>query len=51
MIEVTLTDGQTVKGGMTQRKLAGKFQLNQMPHKQTDFENVVFYRLRGNNLN
>lgn len=50
MIEVTLMDGQTVKGGMTRRKLAGKFSLNRVPHKQTDFDNMVFYRLKGNKV-
>lgn len=50
MIEVTLTGGQTVKGGMTRRKLAGKFTLNQVPQKQTDFDNEVFYRLKGNKV-
>lgn len=50
MIEVTLLDGKSVKGGMTQRKLAGKFSLNKMPHQQTDFDNAVFYRLKGNKV-
>lgn len=51
MIEVTLTGGQTVKGGMTRRKLAGKFTLNKVPQKQTDFDNAVFYRLKGSKVN
>ncbi|MCA9139936.1 MAG: DUF4190 domain-containing protein [Planctomycetales bacterium] len=51
MIEVTLTGGQTVKGGMTRRKLAGKFTLNKVPQKQTDFDNEVFYRLKGHKVN
>ena len=51
MIEVTLTGGQTVQGGMTRRKLAGKFSLNQVPRQQTDFDNAVFYRLKGNKVN
>lgn len=51
MIEVTLTGGQAVKGGMTRRKLSGTFMLNKMPRKQTDFDNEVFYRLKGNKVN
>lgn len=51
MIEVTLTGGETVKGGMTRRKLAGKFTLNKIPQKQTDFDNAVFYRLKGTKAN
>ncbi|MEO1524284.1 MAG: hypothetical protein AAFX06_02560 [Planctomycetota bacterium] len=47
MIEVTLTDGQTIKGGMTRRKLAGKFTVNNVARKQTDFDNPVFYRLKA----
>lgn len=47
MIEVTLLGGQAIKGGMTKRKLAGKFTLNEVAHKLTDFDNVVFYRLRA----
>ena len=50
MIEVTLMAGKTVKGGMTRRKLAGKFSLNKMPQDKTDFDNAVFYRLKGNNV-
>ncbi|WP_372896294.1 hypothetical protein [Stieleria sp.] len=51
MVEVTLTGGQTIEGGMTRRKLAGKFTLNQVPRKQTDFDNAVFYRLKGTKVN
>ncbi|MEO1618056.1 MAG: hypothetical protein AAFV88_19540 [Planctomycetota bacterium] len=47
MVEVTLSGGQTVKGGLTRRKLAGKFTLNQVPRMQTDFDNAVFYRIKG----
>lgn len=47
MIEVTLLGGETVKAGMTRRKLAGKFLLNPIPRQVTDFENTVFYRLRA----
>ena len=46
MIEITLKGGQTVKAGMTKRKLAGEFKLNRAPQKLTDFDNVVFYRMR-----
>ena len=51
MIEVTLSNGETVKGGMTRRKLAGKFTLNKVPQQQTDFDNAVFYRLKGTKVN
>ncbi|MEM0926581.1 MAG: hypothetical protein AAGJ83_11125 [Planctomycetota bacterium] len=47
MIEVTLSGGETVKGGLTRRKLAGKFMLNERPRMQSEFDNAVFYRLRG----
>ncbi|TWU01194.1 DUF4190 domain-containing protein [Stieleria varia] len=47
MIEVTLTNGQRIKGGVTRQKLAGEFKLNKQPRKQTDFDNLVFYRLRA----
>jgi hypothetical protein len=47
MIEVTLLGGQTVKAGLTRRKLAGKFILNDAPRALTDFDNAVFYRLRA----
>ncbi|QEF96526.1 hypothetical protein Mal15_05540 [Stieleria maiorica] len=51
MVEVTLTGGQTIEGGMTRRKLAGKFSLNRVPKKQADFDNAVFYRLKGTKVN
>ncbi|OYP30013.1 hypothetical protein [Rhodopirellula sp. MGV] len=51
MIEVTLTGGETVKGGMTRRKLAGKFILNKVPQSKTDFNNSVFYRIKGTSVN
>ena len=47
MIEVTLKGGNTVKGGMTRRKLAGKFTVNSYPNKLTDFDKPVFYRLKA----
>ncbi|MCC9599143.1 hypothetical protein LOC67_01125 [Stieleria sp. JC731] len=50
MIEVTLTGGETVKGGMTRRKLAGKFILNKVPQNRTDFDNSVFYRVKGTSV-
>ncbi|MCO8123611.1 DUF3299 domain-containing protein [Stieleria sp. TO1_6] len=50
MVEVTLTNGQTVKAGMTRRKLAGKFTVNKVPRTQTDFDNAVFYRLKGDKV-
>ena len=50
MIEVTLTAGQTVKGGLTRRKLSGKFTLNKVPQSKTDFDNAVFYRVKGTNI-
>lgn len=50
MIEVTLMGGQTVKGGLTRRKVAGKFSVNQVPTTQADFDNAVFYRLKGKKL-
>ena len=46
MIEVTLLGGQSVKAGLTRRKLAGKFQLNKAAQMLTDFDNAVFYRMR-----
>ena len=48
MIEVTLTGGKSVKAGLTKRKLAGKFAVNRIPAKLTDFDNNVLYRLRAN---
>lgn len=46
MIEVTLGGGQTTKAGMTRKKLAGKFMVTPAAQKITDFDNVVFYRMR-----
>lgn len=46
MIEVTLQRGQTVKAGLTQRKLAGEFILNRFPQRQPGFDNGIFYRMR-----
>jgi hypothetical protein len=46
MIEVTLKGGQSTKAGMTKKKLAGTFTLNQAPQKHTDFDNTVFYRMK-----
>ena len=50
MIEVTLTGGQTIQSGMTRRKVAGKFTLNRRPQSLTDFDNVVFYRLKADQV-
>ena len=50
MIEVTLTGGQTIKSGMTRRKVAGKFTLNRIPQSITDFDNTVFYRLKADQV-
>ncbi len=50
MIEVTLSGGQTIKSGMTRRKVAGKFTLNRRPQSLSDFDNVVFYRLRADQV-
>lgn len=46
MIEVTLTQGQTVRGGLTQRKLAGKFSVNQHARTTAGIDNELFYQLR-----
>ncbi|MDB4679265.1 DUF3299 domain-containing protein [Rhodopirellula sp.] len=46
MIEVTLTDGQSTKAGLTKKKLAGTFLLNTAPRRVTDFDNSVFYRMK-----
>lgn len=46
MIEVTLTDGQTIKAGMTKIKLAGTFKVNRAPQNLSDFDNSIFYRFR-----
>ena len=50
MIEVTLTGGQTIQSGMTRRKVAGKFLLNRRPQSLSDFDNVVFYRLKADQV-
>jgi len=50
MIEVTLIGGQSTKAGMTKKKLAGTFMLNQAPKKLTDFDNNVFYRMKVDQL-
>ncbi|TWU42704.1 DUF3299 domain-containing protein [Novipirellula artificiosorum] len=50
MIEVTLAGGKSVEGGMIKRKLAGKFTVNRVPHKKTDFDNIVFYRLKADQV-
>ena len=50
MIEVTLTGGQTIASGMTRRKVAGKFTLNRIAQSLSDFDNVVFYRLRADQV-
>jgi len=46
MIEVTLIGGDTTKAGLTKKKLAGTFVLNQAPQQVTDFDNAVFYRMQ-----
>ncbi len=46
MIEVTLGGGETTKAGLTKKKLAGTFVLNQAPQRITDFDNQVFYRMK-----
>ncbi len=46
MIEVTLLDGQATKAGLTKKKLAGEFSVNQVARKVTDFDNNVFYRMK-----
>ena len=45
MIEVTLVGGDTTKGGLRKKKLAGTFVLNKVAQKVTDFDNIVFYRM------
>lgn len=50
MIEITLVGGQTTKAGLTKKKLAGTFVLNQAPQKLTDFDNTVFYRMKVDQL-
>ena len=46
MIEVTLMDGQATKAGLTKKKLAGEFSVNNAPRRVTDFDNNVFYRMK-----
>ena len=46
MIEVTLDGGQATKAGLTKKKLAGTFILDQGARKLTDFDNAVFYRMK-----
>lgn len=46
MIEITLGGGQTTKAGLMKKKLAGKFIVTPAPQKITDFDNVIFYRMR-----
>jgi len=46
MIEVTLTKGQTVRAGLTKRKLAGKFTVNPYAQRTADFDNQIFYQMR-----
>lgn len=45
MIEITLMDGQATKAGLTKKKLAGTFMLNDAPQRVTDFDNALFYRM------
>lgn len=47
MIEVSLGGGLTTKGGLMKKKLAGEFRVNPAPQQVTDFDNNVFYRLKG----
>lgn len=46
MIEVTLTNGQTVRAGLTKYKLAGKFTINPYARRTADFDNQIFYQMR-----
>ncbi|TWT98986.1 DUF3299 domain-containing protein [Neorhodopirellula pilleata] len=46
MIEVSLPAGNSVRAGMTKRKLAGTFKVNHVPQKKTDFDNALFYKMR-----
>jgi hypothetical protein len=50
MIEVTLTKGQTVRGGLTKLKLAGKFTINPYAQKTADFDNRIYYQLRAEHV-
>lgn len=47
MVEVTLVGGQTVRAGLTKRKLAGKFLVDPRGGNNNDFDNPVYYRLRA----
>lgn len=46
MIEVTLPPGESVRAGLTKRKLAGTFKVNRVPQSKDDFENAMFYKMR-----
>lgn len=47
MMEVTLTDGQTVRSGLRKIKLAGRFMVTPGGATRKDFDNPVYYRLRA----
>ncbi|MCC9644870.1 DUF4190 domain-containing protein [Rhodopirellula sp. JC740] len=46
MIEVTLPPGESVRAGLTKRKLAGTFRVNRIPQSKDDFKNSMFYKIR-----
>ena len=46
MVEVTLLGGQVTEAGLTKKKLAGEFSVNNAPRRVTDFDNNVFYRMK-----
>jgi hypothetical protein len=46
MIEVTLAKGQTVRGGLTKLKLAGRFNVNPYDQRAAGFENQIYYQMR-----
>ncbi len=50
MIEVTLTNGQTVQAGLTKLKLAGKFMVVPQAEKLADFDNRIYYHMRVDQL-
>ena len=50
MIEVILTNGQTVRADLARRKLAGKFALNPYVPKDADFDNKIFYQMRADQI-
>lgn len=50
MIEVTLTQGKTVRGGLTKRKLAGKFTVNEHARSTAGIDNQLFYQLRVDDI-